>query len=87
MFVSPNIERRRRNLIDQWNGKPESRQVHTFNVVLAGVTGFDPDMVVFGRVKITEFRWPLFTTICAGDASERPVNRTCCANQIPVATL
>lgn len=70
MLVRPKIERRRRNFIYQWYGKTESRQVDTFDVMLAGIAGFDSYMVVFGRVKITEFRWPLFSTICAGDASK-----------------
>ena len=70
MFARPNIERRCRHLIDKWNRKAESRQIHTFNVVLAGVAGFDPDVVIFRRVKIAEFRWPLFTAMSAGDSSE-----------------
>src|SRR5229473_7156992 len=38
VFARPNIERCRCNLIDQWNRKSESRQIHTFNVMFAGIT-------------------------------------------------
>src|SRR6266480_7093596 len=87
MLVSPNIERRRRKLIDQWNRKPQFCPVHTFNVVLAGIAGLDSNMVEFGCVKITEFCRTFFVTINAGDTSERPVDRTGSADKVPVATL
>jgi hypothetical protein len=51
MFVGPNIKRSRRNFIYQRNGKPYSREVHTLNVTLAGITSFDSDVVVFRGVK------------------------------------
>src|SRR5882724_2497 len=87
MLARPNIQRRSRNFIYQRNGKPESRQVHTFNVMLAGITGFDAQVVELGCVKVPEFCWPLFTTISAGDAPERPVDRAGCTYKVSVATL
>src|SRR6266478_4645018 len=87
MLVRPNIQRSRRNLIYQWNGKPESRQVYSLNVMLAGITGFDPDVVIFRCVKIPKFCWPLFIAIGAGDASERPVNRASRTYKVSVTTL
>src|SRR5260370_1313898 len=87
MLVSPDIKRRRRNFIDERNRKPEPCKVHPFNVMLAGITRFDSDVVVLGCVKIAESCWPFFITISAGDASERPVDRAGCADKVSVATL
>src|SRR5258705_5680728 len=87
MLVRPNIQRRRRNLIYQGNGKPESCQIHPFNVMLAGITGFDSDVVVLGRMKIPEFCRPLFITKSAGNTSERPVNRAGGTYKVSVSTL
>ena len=87
MLERPNIQCRRRNLIYQRNGKAESREVYSFDVMLAGITGFDTHVVVFGRMKIAEFCWPLFVTISAGDTSERPINRASCTYQVSVTTL
>src|ERR1700730_3265963 len=87
MLVGPNIECRRRNFIYQRNGKAEPREVYPLDVMLAGITGLDPDVVVFGCVKISEFCWPLFVTISAGDASERPINRARCTYKVSVTTL
>jgi hypothetical protein len=70
MFVGPNIKRSRRNFIYQRNGKPYSREVHTLNVTLAGITSFDSDVVVFRGVKIAEFRGTLFPAISAGNSSK-----------------
>jgi hypothetical protein len=53
MLARPNIQRRRRNFIDEGNGKPESREVHAFNVMLAGIARFDAQVVVFTGVKIS----------------------------------
>jgi hypothetical protein len=87
LLVSPNIECRRGNLIYQRNRKSETRQVHTLNVMLASITRFDPNVVVFGCVKIPEFCWPLFIAIRAGDASERPVGCADCTYKVSVTTL
>src|SRR6266550_2851030 len=87
MLVGPNIQCRRRNLIYQWNSKAKSREVYAFDVMPARITGFDTDVVVFGGVKISEFCWPLFVTISASDAPERPINRAGCTYKASVTTL
>src|SRR6266850_6994541 len=87
MLVGPNIQCRRRNLIYQRYSKAESREVYPFYVMLAGITGFDSHVVVFGCVKIPELCWPLFVTISASDASERPTNRTRCTYKVSVTSL
>src|SRR6266850_1199963 len=87
MFEGPDIQCRRRNLIYQWNGKAETREVYSFDVMLAGITGFDAHMLVFGCMKITEFCWPLFLTISARNSSKRPTNRAGCTYKVSVASL
>ena len=72
MLASPEIKRGGGNFIYQRNGKPKSRQVYPFNVVFAGITGFDPDMVVFGRVKVSKFRRSLFAALSANYSTEFP---------------
>src|ERR1043165_1938994 len=87
MLMSPNVERRRRSLIYQRNSKSKPRQIHPLDVMLACITSFDPYVVVFGSVKITQFGWPLFTTISAGHAPERPVHCASCTDKISIATV
>src|SRR6185369_6627089 len=75
------------DLIDQRNSKAEARQIYTFDVVIACVAGFDSDVVVFGRMKVAEFGWPLLAAMSACDTSKGPVIRAGGAYEVPVPAL
>ena len=72
MLARPDVEGRRRDLIDQWNSKTEPGEVHTLDVILAGVARFDSNVVVFRGMKVSELRRSLFAAVCANDSPKFP---------------
>ena len=72
MRTRPNIERRRSYFINQGYSKTKACKINPFDVMFAGITGFDPDVVVFRCVKISEFCWPLLAAVRTNHAAKFP---------------
>ena len=60
MLTRPYIECSSSDLVDDGHGKAEPCKIHTFNVVFAGVTRFNPDVIVFRCVEVSEHRRSFF---------------------------
>src|SRR5215471_290727 len=87
VFARPEVEGRRIDLIDQRHCVPEPGQVNSFYIALARVTCFYPNVIKLRRMKVTEFRRPLLTTVSADHASKFPRRETSGAHQISITAL
>jgi hypothetical protein len=72
VFVRPDVQRRRRDFVHQRDGEAQPRQVNSFDVMLASVAGFDSDVLVLRRLKISEFRRALLAAVRADDTPDGP---------------
>src|SRR2546426_502690 len=68
----PQVERRRRILINQRNGKTETREIDALDVMLARVASFNSDVVVLRSMKVSELRRSFFPTIGTNDSPKFP---------------
>jgi hypothetical protein len=72
MFARPKIERGRVNLIHQRRGETQPGEIHSFYIVLAGITGLDPNIIKRRGFKVTELGGSFFLAVYAGDSAEFP---------------
>ena len=72
MSLGPQIQRRGGDFIHERRGKPKPREIHAFNIVLACFAGFDPYVVVFRRMKVTQLCWSFFAAMSTHDATCLP---------------
>src|SRR5438105_5714658 len=85
--MRPQVERGGGDFVHERYCQAQPRQVNPLDVVLAGVAGFDPHVVILRRVKIPEPGGPLLPTLRADDAAERPRAEARRADEIAPAAL
>src|ERR1044071_2814974 len=71
-LARPQVKRSGSYFIYKRHGKAESRQIYPFDIMLAIVACFDPDVVVLRNMKIADLRGALFSTINARHSPEMP---------------
>ena len=75
-LTRPQIERSRGDFVDERRRAPELREIDSLNIMLAGVTGFNANVIVFRRVEISEPGRAFFPATGADDSPERPRRQT-----------
>src|SRR5712691_4983285 len=72
MLARPEIQRRARHLVHQWNGDTELGEVDGLHVAMARLARVHPNVLQIGCVEIREFSLVLFAARWAEHASKRP---------------
>src|SRR2546421_6049946 len=87
VFARPQIQRGSINFIDQRRSESNPSEIDSFEVVLASVTGFNPHMIEFWRMKVSQFCRSLLAAVRANDTTEFPREKAGRADQITIAAL
>src|SRR5207237_10585847 len=86
-LARPEIERRPRDLVDDGDGTAEPGEIDGFKIVLARVARVDAQVIVRGRVEISELPLVLFAASRAQQATEWPRGQARGTEQFAAAAI
>jgi hypothetical protein len=87
VLPGPNIQSGRSNLIDQRYRETQSGHIDRFNIMLTGVAGIDPDMIILRSVEVPQASRLFLAAVCADQSPEIPWREAVRAEQVPGAAF